>query len=151
MLPMACGPSQGALRTDVEAYLSRAATWAPVENETAHALERILATEFVDETEVLHQLADARPRVEGHLARARGYTPATKSVTSVHSTYLRSWENLLSGFDAIEAGFRTGDYSRLASGRDAMARWRDGLLTVASQLRELKDRTGADPPPIESS
>ncbi len=62
----ACSSSSGEMRTDVRAYLQRSATWAPIESEPARVLERILATQFVDEPEDLHQLQESRRRIRAH-------------------------------------------------------------------------------------
>ena len=143
LIAIACASSRsGALRSDLERYLQQMATWAPVQAETARTLERILATEFVDEAEIRHQIADDRPRVLAHLERARGYSPQTATVQDLHRTYLAAWEQLLDGYSAIERGFSSGDYTNLSRGRDDMTAWRDGLLRVAQQLGELAEREG---------
>jgi hypothetical protein len=116
-----------------------------VEAETARTIERILRTEFVDEAEVHRQIADSRPRLEAQLADARAYTPQSEEVRRIHRRYLGAWEALLAGYDAIESGFATGDYTRLATGRERMAEWRTTLLGVANDLRQLVQRLGIDP------
>jgi hypothetical protein len=116
--------------------------WAPVQAETARTLERILATEFVDEAEIHHQISDDRPRVLAHLERARAYTPHTPTVQEVHRTYLEAWQQLLDGYAAIELGFSSGDYTNLSRGRESMTAWRDGLLRVAKQLGDLAEHEG---------
>ena len=141
----ACGTPPGTLETDVRAYLARTKQWAPVEGETARTIERILRTQFVDEPEVRRQIVDGRPRVSAHLDAARAYTPVSAEVRRIHARYVHAWEVLLGGWDAIEAGFDTGDYTRLARGREAMAEWRATMLDVARDLRELAHRFGIDP------
>lgn len=125
--------------------------WAPIEGETARTLERILDTQFVDEAEVLRQIEDNAPRVRSHLVRVEEYTPRTDEVRAVHSTYVTAWRRLLSGYEEIEAGFRTGEFARLATGRAAFAEWRDSMLSTAKRLSALKDDTGAKLPAMQPS
>jgi hypothetical protein len=139
-----CRGATSGTRIDLRAYLERSRSWAPVEGETARTLERILATQFVDEAEVLRQINDSRPRVLTHLETVRGYVPHSKTVEQVHAHYIAAWESLLRGYDAIEEGFKSGDYAKLARGREAMAEWRDGLVDVARELRELMERFGVE-------
>lgn len=144
---VACGPPPAARRADVEAYLQRMAAWAPIEAETARTLERILQTEFVDEAEVIRQIEDNEPRVRKHLEQVRDYAPRTDDVRDVHETYMTAWRRLLNGYEHIETGFRTGDYSQLADGRAAFIAWRQGLLSTARKLSSLRDATDAQPQP----
>lgn len=116
-------------------------SWAPTEAETARTLERILATEFVDEAEVLRQIADSTPRVHRQLDEAERYEPRTAEVRRIHEAYTGAWRALLHGYESISDGFETGEQAKLAQGRDAMARWRDAILGVARDLRALRDRT----------
>lgn len=148
---VACGPPPAAKRADVEAYLQRMTAWAPIEAETARALERILQTEFVDEAEVTRQIADDLPRVRSHLQRIEDYTPHTEDVKAAHETYKTAWRRLLAGYEQIESGLRTGEYALLAQGRNAMADWRDGLMATARKLSSLRDATNAEPPSLQTS
>ncbi len=151
LLLAACGTPPAAKRADVEAYLQRMATWAPVEAETARTLERILQTEFVDEAEVTRQIEDNVPRVKSHLERVEEYAPRTEDVKAVHETYKTAWRRLLAGYERIESGFRTGEYSLLAEGRAAMADWREGLIATARKLSSLRDQTNAEAPAVQPS
>jgi len=135
-----CGPPPATLRAELSAYLVQIQDWAAVEAETARTIERILATEFVDEGLVRQYLAEAIPRTETHLERVRAYRPRTPPVASVHARYSAAWEALLAGFRAIEDGFHRGDWSQLAVGRRQMTQWRDGMLDVARELRTLAQR-----------
>jgi hypothetical protein len=146
-----CGTPPAAKRADVEAYLQRMAAWAPIEAETARTLERILETEFVDEAEVIRQIEDNAPRVRGHLQRVDEYMPRTTDVKAVHETYKKAWQGLLKGYERIETGFRTGEYSLVAEGRAAFAGWREGLLSTARQLSSLRDATDARQPTLQPS
>lgn len=139
-----CQATSPGTRTDLRAYLQRSHSWAPVEAETARTLERILATEFVDEAEVRRQIGDSRPRVLTHLRIARAYEPQSNTIAQVHARYLAAWDALLRGYDLIEQGFASGDYPKLADGRNALAEWRDGLVAVARDLRELMERFGVE-------
>jgi hypothetical protein len=145
-----CGASRsGALHADVERYLQQMSSWAPVQAETARTLERILATEFVDEAEIRHQIADDRPRVLAHLERARAYAPQTPTLQALHRAYLDAWQQLLDGYAAIERGFTTGDYTNLSRGREDMTAWRDGLVRVARQLGDIADHEGVQVAPLK--
>jgi hypothetical protein len=139
------------LRADTLAYLQKMTSWAPTEAETARTIERILATEFVDPAEVLRQIADSTPRVRRQLEEAERYEPRTTDVRRIHETYTGAWRALLGGYQSIQAGFETGEQAKLAQGRLAMARWRDGILTVARDLRALRDRLGLEPGEVSAS
>ena len=113
--------------------------WAPLQGATAQAIERILATQFVDDPAVLHEINDSRTRIAEHLAIARAYQPRTAPVQAIHARYLAAWDDLLSGYRAIEDGLAASDASKLAEGRAAFARWHAALVEVAARLRELHD------------
>lgn len=141
---VACGAPPAALRVDVQAYVERSRSWAPIEAETAQTLDRILQTQFVDEAEVLRQIAESRPRIVSHLDAARVFEARSEPVRDIHRRYIQTWELLLRGYEATERGFSSGDFSQLARGREAIAAWRDGIVTVAQELREIMKRVGAD-------
>ena len=132
------------MRADTLAYLQKMNSWAPVEAETAHTLERIMATQFVDEAEVLRQIAESRPCVQRQLDAATAYDPRTADVRRIHATYIKAWRTLLDGYGSITAGFEHGDQAKLASGRQAMLQWRDTIVEVAEELRALRDRVGVE-------
>jgi hypothetical protein len=143
-LVLGCQGSPTATRTELGAYLARSKGWAPVEAETARTIQRILQTQFVDEPEIRRQIADSRPRLLAHVDRLRAYSPVSKEVARVHGRYLAAWETLLSGSDAIEQGFSSGDYTKLARGREAMEAWRSEIVSVADELRELMQHFGVE-------
>jgi uncharacterized membrane protein YccC len=145
VLALGCQASPAATRIDLRAYLARTKTWAPVEAEAAHTIERILRTQFVDEAEVRRQIADNRPRVVAHLQALRAYRPQSPEVVRIHDRYVKAWEQLLAGYDAIEEGFTSGDYTKLARGREAMDAWRATIVSVADDLRELMQHFGVEP------
>jgi len=142
---VACGASAGESRIDLMAYLERAKAWAPVEAETAATVDRIFRTQFVDEAEVNRQIADSKPRVERHLGQVREYKPRSDDVERIHREYVKAWERLLAGYEAIETGFASGDYIKLAEGREALEAWRGGIVWVADELRDLSQRLNVDP------
>ena len=142
---IACQASPTATRTDLRAYLSRTKSWAPVEAEAARTIGRILKTQFVDEAEVRRQIADSRPRLLAHLESLRAYTPHSKDVARIHARYVTAWERLLGGYDAIEEGFSSGDYTKLARGREAMEAWRAEIVGVADDLRDLMQHFDVEP------
>ena len=142
---VACGATPSATRIDLRAYLARSRTWAPVEAEAEHTIERILRTQFVDEAEIRRQIADSRPRILAHLQMLRALQPQSKDVTRIHERYVGAWERLLAGYDAIEEGFSSGDYTKLARGREAMEAWRATIVAVADDLRELMQHFGVAP------
>jgi hypothetical protein len=144
LLAAACGTASG-LRADAQAYIEKMSSWAPVEAETARALDRILATQFVDHAEVLRQIADSTPRVQRHLQDIEQYTPRTSEVQLIHETYTNAWRDLLQGYASIEGGLDGGNQARLAAGRQALLRWRASILTVARQLRQLSERLDLEP------
>jgi hypothetical protein len=146
-----CSTPPAALRADTVAYLQKMSSWAPTEAETARTIERILATEFVDQAEVLRQIADSTPRVQRQLEDAQRYEPRTSEVRRIHSTYVGAWHALLGGYQSIQSGLETSDQPKLAQGRLAMARWRDGILAVARDLRALRDRLDLEPGEVTSS
>ena len=140
-----CRATADETRTDLRAYLARTRTWAPVDAETARTIDRILKTQFVDEAEVRRQIADSRPRLVTHLEHLRAYEPRSKDVTRVHARYVASWERLLAGYQEIEDGFSSGDYTKLARGREAMDAWRADIVAVADELRDLMEHFNVEP------
>ena len=150
LLP-ACATPPATLRADTLAYLQKMSSWAPTEAETARTLERILATEFVDQAEVLRQIADSTPRVKRQLSEAEAYQPRTSEVRRIHVVYTGAWRSLLDAYGSIAGGFETGNQTKLAEGRDGLARWRDAIMRVARELRDLRDQTGADPNDVTPS
>lgn len=117
-------------------------TWAPVEAETGQAIQRILATQFVDDAEVLRQIDDSRPRIERHIHALQAYHPRTADVRAIHREYVDTWIDLLHGYADIEQGLRNADPRELAAGRAALLEWRRRLRTVARDLRDLADLAG---------
>jgi hypothetical protein len=151
LVSASCSTPPAALRADTLAYLQKMSSWAPTEAETARTIERILATEFVDEAEVQRQIADSTPRVQRQLEEAQRYEPRTSEIRRIHETYLGAWRALLGGYQSIQSGLETRDQPKLAQGRLAMARWRDGILAVARDLRALRDRLDLEPGEVTSS
>ena len=141
-LAVACTTSSVDLRADVQAYWQRMSAWAPVEAETARTLERILATQFVDEAEVRHQIADSRPRLVAHLERAEGYVPRTPPLERLHRRYVGAWHALLAAYHAIEDGVTATDQLKLARARLAMLQWRATIRAVARELRSIAHASG---------
>ena len=139
-----CGVSPDTTRVELRAYLARTRTWAPVEAEANRTIHRILATQFVDEAEIRRQIADSRPRILMHLEQVRAYAPRSKDIARIHARYVAAWETLLGGYDAIEQGFSSGDYTKLARGREAMETWRREMEAVAGELRQLMEHFGIE-------
>jgi hypothetical protein len=141
---VACGTPQSAVRIETRAYLERSKDWAKMEAETARTIERIFDTQFIDEAEVLRQIAESRPRILAHLAALRAYHPRSADIAGIHARYIAGWETLLTGYDAIEKGFATGDYSNLARGREALTQWGNAILGTAQELRALMRHFGIE-------
>jgi hypothetical protein len=141
--------SRERLAADVGRYLRAMQGWAPVEVETGGTIKRILATQFVDDAEVMRQLAESRPRIERHLHELRAYHPDTPAVRTVHQEYIESWVALLRGYADLEHGLEDVDAAEIAKGRDALLAWRRHLREVAADLRALADETGAHLPEHE--
>lgn len=135
-------PADQALRADLTLYLQRANDWAPAEAETARTIDRILATQFVDEAEVRRQVTSDAPRVKAHLARIEAVTPTSQELRDVHARYVGAWRDLASGYDALLRGLDTGNVPDIASGRQAMEAWREDIVGVARDLRRLKQEAG---------
>lgn len=133
----ACHHRDETVRTDRDAYLRQMEAWGPVQGATATALERILATEFVDDAAVLHELADARPRAETHIAVARAYEPRTPPIAEIHQAYVAAWDELVAAYAQVERGIRNADAADLAAGRRAFGSWRDAMMKTARDLRQL--------------
>ena len=144
ILVAGCQASPNETRIDLRAYLARTKSWAPVDAEAARTIDRILRTQFVDEAEVRRQISDSRPRLLAHLEHLRAYAPHSRDVTQIHTRYVAAWEHLLSGYQAIEDGFSSGDYTKLAHGREAMEAWREEIVIVADELRELMEHFGVE-------
>jgi hypothetical protein len=131
-------PSDQALRADLTLYLQRATDWAPAEAETARTIDRILATQFVDEAEVRRQVTDDTPRVTAHLARIEAIIPTSQELRDVHARYVGAWRDLATGYVALLRGLDTGNVPDIAAGRRAMEAWRESIVGVARDLRRLK-------------
>ena len=140
----ACGPSRGDVRQDLERYLALAKEWAPTEAETARTVQRILATQFVDEEEVRRQIAADSPRVAAHLAAIKATTPATDPVRAIHADYVAAWQELSDGYADILRGLDATDASLLSRGRRAIDAWRTTILETAQRLRLLASGAGVD-------
>jgi hypothetical protein len=131
-------PSDQALRADLTLYLQRANDWAPVEAETARTIDRVLATQFVDEAEVRRQVAADAPRVIAHLARIETVTPTSQELRDVHARYVGAWRDLSDGYAALLRGLDSGNVPDIATGRRAMEGWLENIVGVARDLRRLK-------------
>ena len=145
-IALACRTPSGDVRADTERYVGQMSGWAPIEGETARALERILRSQFVDEAEVRRQIEESRPRILAHVAQLKKYQPQSEPVRRIHRLYVSAWEALLGGYDAIEVGFSSGDHKKLARGRESIAIWRDTMVDVARRLRELREDVGVAAP-----
>ena len=138
----ACSPDTQALRADLTLYLQRANDWAPTEAETARTIDRILATQFVDEAEVRRQVGADAARVAGHLTRIQAVHPASPEVRDVHERYVSAWRRLDGGYVSLIRGLDTGNVPDIARGRRGLEEWRDGIVGVARELRRLRDDAG---------
>jgi hypothetical protein len=145
-----CHAAPSETRTELRSYLVRARSWAPVEAETARTIKRIFDTQFVDEAEIRRQIADSRPRVLAHLQHLRDYAARSPDLARIHARYVAAWERLLAGYSAIEEGFSSGDYTKLARGREAMEAWRAEIVAVADELRQLMEHLGIEGGAVES-
>jgi hypothetical protein len=142
-LVTACGTSRGDL-AGPRALPLLAKEWAPTEAETARTVQRILATQFVDEDEVRRQIAADRPRVAAHLATIKAMTPATDPVRAIHADYVAAWQELSDGYADILRGLDATDASLLSRGRMAIDGWRTTILETAQRLRLLASGAGVD-------
>ena len=139
---LSCSPATQTLRADLTLYLQRANDWAPTEAETARTIDRILATQFVDEAEVRRQVAADAPRVAAHLARIDKVQPASPEIRDVHRRYVENWQTLDEGYRVLVRGLDTGHVPDIAAGRRALEDWRAGIVEVARELRSLRDAAG---------
>lgn len=137
-----CGPTGQTARADLTLYLQRANDWAPVEAETARTIDRILATQFVDEAEVRRQIIADRPRVRAHLDRIVTINPTSPELRDIHADYVDTWRRLAAGYDTLLRGLDSGQVPDIAAGREAIEAWRTGILAVARALRRLRDDLG---------
>jgi hypothetical protein len=138
-----CNASDRRLHADLTLYLERANDWSPVEAETAKTIDRILATQFVDEAEVRRQVVANAPRIAAHLARLETVRPSSPELQALHQRYVETWRQLAAGYDRIIRGLDTGTIPDLAAGRMALEAWRTGILDTARELRRLKDELAA--------
>ena len=69
-------------------------------------------------------------------------TPVVKRLTNVSFRV-----DAKNGFahPAIEKGFASGDYTKLAAGREGLEAWRGGIVWVADELRDLSQQLNLDP------
>jgi hypothetical protein len=139
----ACNARDRALQADLTLYLQRANDWSPVEAETAKTIDRILATQFVDEAEVRRQVVANAPRIAAHLERVEAVQPQSDELQSLHRHYVATWRQLAIGYDRILRGLDTGAVPDLAAGRAALEAWRTGILDTARELRRLQQDVAA--------
>ncbi len=139
---VACTPAGQTARADVTLYLQRANDWAPVEAETARTIDRILATQFVDEAEVRRQIVADTPRVRAHLVRIATIHPTSPELRDIHARYVDTWRRLAAGYETLLRGLDTGHVPDIAAGRAALEAWRAGIVAVARDLRHLRDDVG---------
>ena len=137
-----CNPHDDALRADLKLYLQRAADWAPVEAATARTIDRILATQFVDEAEVRRQVTADAPRVQAQLARIKAIEPASAELRDIHRRYIETWRRLDAGYRTLLRGIDSGNVPDIADGRAALEAWRAGIVDTARALRRLQDELG---------
>jgi len=129
---------------DLAAYLERMRAWAPVEGEAGRSITRILATQFVDISTILHELSEAAPRVDAHIRRIERVVPRTPAVAAIHSDYVHTWYALRQGLDSTRRGVRDADAAAISSGREAMLEWRRGLRRIADAIRALQNTPTPD-------
>jgi len=137
-----CNPADRTLRSDLTLYLQRTADWAPVEAETARTIDRIMATQFVDEAEVRRQVTADVPRVQAHLERVEAVRPASSELREIHRRYVDSWRRLAAGYRDLLHGIDNGDVPSIAAGRTALQDWRAGIVETARALRQLQADVG---------
>jgi len=140
MLHTACTQNPAADRLALEEYLLKLKTWSHVEAEAAGAIERIIATQFVDDDEVHRQIAESRPRVRSHLLDVQAYVPRSDAVRGVHAQYTLAWRRLMVAYDRIERGLAEGRQDEVAAGRSGLVSWRRDLRRMADNLRPLMER-----------
>jgi hypothetical protein len=136
---ISCTQNDHLLRSEVAKYLHLETEWAPVEAETARTIDRILATHFVDESEVRRQVAADSPRITAHLIGIAAYTFRSPEVAALHAQYTASWRHLLEGYRRIDHGIHMASAPDIAMGRRALEGWRRSILDVARELRRLRD------------
>lgn len=129
------------INADIAAYVDRLRDWAPVEGEAGRSVDRLIATHFVDESAVLHELQDALPRSEEQIERALSYSPRTRDVQAIHAEYTAAWTALHDGLEQIRHGITTADGHALSAGREAILTWRNSLQRIARQIRALRTKT----------
>lgn len=125
-------------------HMNELAAWAPVEAETARSIQRILASQFVDEAAVRQEIAQAVPRIEAHLARIGPITPDDPDLRKIHERYRRAWHDILEGLQNIPAALDRADAQALASSRSAITAWRESMIEIANDLRRLRPDPPAD-------
>ena len=135
---ISCTQDDHLLRSEVTSYLHLETEWAPVEAETARTIDRILATQFVDESEVRRQVAADSPRITAHLIRIAAYNFRSPDVAALHAQYVVSWRHLLEGYRKIDQGIHAASAPDIAMGRRALEGWRRSILDVARELRRLR-------------
>jgi len=134
----ACNAHDQALHADLTLYLQRANDWSPVEAETARTIDRILATQFVDEAEVRRQVVANVPQITAHIASVEAVQPRSRELQELHRRYVDTWRQLAPGYDRILHGLDTGTVPDIAAGRVALEAWRTGILDTARELRRLQ-------------
>lgn len=135
----ACAHNEAGLRAEFDQYVLHEREWAPIEAETARTIERILATQFVDEAEVRRQVDADLPRVAMHLSRLSDLHPVSPELAAIHAEYVTMWHNLADGYRQLERGLDRGVVSDVAAGRESLEAWRQGIIATARALRRLRN------------
>jgi len=145
LLAAGCSSDAEGTRVELVEFLRVLNAWAPADGAAAGAIERVLATQFVDDAEVRHQVTELSARVSAHLAKVAAYHPRSPEVAALYTRYRGAWEQLSGGCAEIEAGLDQGVPERLAGGREALEAWADSLASMARDTRRLAERVGVDP------
>jgi hypothetical protein len=141
-----CMSNPATERADLVEYMRKLHDWSRLEAETAAGIDRILATQFVDDNEVRRQVKESRDRLGPHMLALQAWVPRTPAVRRIHAEYTQAWQRLLTTYQRIEAGLEQGDQDALADGRTGLLRWRRDIRGVAERLRPLLQRHDLNQP-----
>lgn len=126
-----------------QGYMQQVTSWAPVEAETARSIQRIFASQFVDEAAVRQEVSQTLPRIKNHLDRIESVAPADSQLREINLRYRLAWQQLQEALIGLPDAIGHSDAAALAASRASMTAWGQSMLDIAADLRRIRPDTPA--------
>lgn len=118
--------------------MQQVTSWAPVEAETARSIQRIFATQFVDEAAVRQEVSQTLPRIKSHLDRIASVAPSDSDLRDIHLRYQLAWRQLQDALIGLPDAIGRNDAGALAASRASMTAWGQAMMDIAADLRRIR-------------